>query len=246
MEEGGKKSLERGLVSALQKLKQVAQLSNEQTLFNWSDVDIDAHNAEIAEAIARFESYVRRDYSSILLLREQNAILACLNWEQQIYICDLNERYLQLAEEKKKLKEMEDEVILDNMVDITTLITNLRKTLEKRQEDLSEISTPIDFSKISETIKKLKSALLDINVLNTSLVKKNNSLQIEFSFMPEEIRERIRGAPFQRENQRKDPHHLIPDGNRLVFQRANPNDPNVSELHTCNYYHSIGHLLKET
>ncbi len=110
---------------------------------------------------------------------------------------------------------------------------------------MSEISTPIDLSKILETIKKLKSALLEGNVLNTSLVKKNNSLQIELSFMPEEMRERIRGAPFKRENQRKDPHYLIPDGNRFVFQRADPNDRNVSELQTCGYYHSIGHLLKE-
>jgi hypothetical protein len=47
-----------------------------------------------------------------------------------------------------------------------------------------------------ETIKKLKSALLDINVLNTSLVKKNNSLQIELSFMPEEMREKSEECHF--------------------------------------------------
>jgi hypothetical protein len=33
--EEGKKSLTRGLISALQKLKQVAQLPDENTLFNW-------------------------------------------------------------------------------------------------------------------------------------------------------------------------------------------------------------------
>jgi hypothetical protein len=224
MEEGGK-SLEKGLISALQKLKKVNQLPNEQTLFSWSDEDIDAHNAEIAEAIAQYESHVRRDHSSMILLREQNAILAQSAWEQQIYICNLNERYLQIAEENKKLIATEDETILDNMVDITTLMTNLRETLAKRQQKVSEIVSPIDFSKILETIKKLKSALLDINVLNISLVKRNNLLQIELSFMPEEMRERIRGAPFQRENQRKDPHYLIPDGNKFVFQRANPNNP---------------------
>ncbi len=103
MEEGGK-SLTRGLIiSALQKLKQVAQLPNEQTLFNWRDVDIDIHNAEIAEAIAQYELHVRRDHDSMIMLREQNAILARLVWEQQIHICDLNERYLQVAEENTKL-----------------------------------------------------------------------------------------------------------------------------------------------
>jgi hypothetical protein len=79
MEEGGK-SLAKGLTSALQKLKQVAQLPNEQTLFNWIDVDIEIHNAEIAEAIAQYECHVRRDHDSMIMLQEQNAILARLVW----------------------------------------------------------------------------------------------------------------------------------------------------------------------
>jgi hypothetical protein len=131
------------------------------------------------------------------------------------------------------------------MIDMTTLFTNLRETLELRQQKLSEILSPIDLSKILATIKKLKSALLDNKVLNTSLVEKNNSLQIELSFMPEAMREKIRVALFKRDSQRKDPHYLIPDGNGFVFQRANQNDPIVSELQTCSYYKSIGHLLDE-
>jgi hypothetical protein len=68
-----------------------------------SDVAIDAQKAEIAEAIAQYESHARHDNNSTIMLREQVAILAHLNLEQQIYICDLLERYLQLAEEKDKL-----------------------------------------------------------------------------------------------------------------------------------------------
>ncbi len=241
MEEGGK-SLARGLISAIQKLKQVAQLTNEQTLFSWDDVDIDGHNAEIAEAIAQYESHVRRDHDSMIMLREQNAILTRLAWEQQIQICDLNERYLQVAEEKTRLVATEDETILDNMFDITTLMENSRETLKQRQQKVTEILSPIDLSEIATTIKKLKSALLDINVMNTSLVKKNNSLLIELSFMPEGMRERIRGAPFKRDNQRTDLHYLVPDGNNFVFQRANPN---LAELQTGSYYRSVGHLLQE-
>jgi hypothetical protein len=99
--EEDKKALTRGITSALQKLKQVAQLPDEDTLINMRDVDIDAQNAEIAEAIAQYESHARRDNDSITMLREQAAILAQLTLEQQIYICDLTERYLQLAEEKE-------------------------------------------------------------------------------------------------------------------------------------------------
>jgi hypothetical protein len=112
---------------------------------------------------------------------------------------------------------------------------------------MSKLLAPIDLTKIMATIKKLKSALLvlDINVLNTSLVKKNNSLAIELSFMPEEMREKIKGAVLKRENQRTDPHYLIPDGKRFVFQRANPNDPIVSELQKCSCYMSVNHLLSQ-
>ncbi len=78
-------------------------------------MDTEAHNAEIAEAIAQYENHVRRDHDSKC---EQNAILARLAWEQQIHICDLYERYLQVAEENKKLVETEDENILDDMVDM--------------------------------------------------------------------------------------------------------------------------------
>jgi hypothetical protein len=95
------------------------------------DVDIDAQNAEIAEAIAQYESHARRDHASIVMAREQNAVTAHLAWEQQIHICDLTERYLQLAEEKDKLVEIEDATILEHLLDMNGLFTSLRESLEK-------------------------------------------------------------------------------------------------------------------
>jgi hypothetical protein len=76
-------------------------------------------------------------------------------------------------------------------------------------------------------------------------VKKNNSLVVELSFMPEGMREKIRGAPIKRDNQRTDPHYLVPDGNKFVFQRANLSDPIVAELQTGSHYRSVDHLLQE-
>ncbi len=54
----------------------MAHLPDEDTLINMSDVEIDAQNADIAEAIAQYESHVRRDNDSISMLRAQAAILA--------------------------------------------------------------------------------------------------------------------------------------------------------------------------
>ncbi len=47
------------------------------------------------------------------------------------------------------------------------------------------------------------------------------------------------------ENQRTDPHHLIPDGTKYVFQRADPNDPIISQLQSCSHFSSVNHLLNE-
>jgi hypothetical protein len=56
--EEGEKALSQALISALQKLKQVAQLPNEDTLIDMTDVDIEAQNAEIAEAIAQYSKFL--------------------------------------------------------------------------------------------------------------------------------------------------------------------------------------------
>ncbi len=188
----------------------MAQLPDEDTLINMRDVDIDAQNREIAEAISQYESHARRDNDSITMLRAQAAILARLNLEQQIYICDLTERYLQLAEEKRKLLKAEEHTIYENLLDMNGLFTTLRESIEDRQRKVDAVLSPIDFSQILETIKKLKSALIDGNILNTSLVKKNNSLQVELSFMPKDMRDKI--TPHACERQRTDPHYLIQMG----------------------------------
>jgi hypothetical protein len=95
------------------------------------------------------------------------------------------------------------------------LFITLRESIEKRQRKVDAVLSPIDFSQILETIKKLKSALIDGNILNTSLVKKNNLLQVELFFMPREMRDRI--TPLMRENQRTDPHYLIQMGTDSFF-----------------------------
>ncbi len=74
--EEGRKSLTKGLMSALQKLRQLARLPDERTLMRMNELDIESMNAEIDEAISQHEDHVKRDNNSIIMLREQNAIIA--------------------------------------------------------------------------------------------------------------------------------------------------------------------------
>ena len=165
--EEGRKGLTKGLMSALQKLKQMAKLPDEKTLFRMNSLDIESQNAEIAEAITQYEDHVKRDHDNMIMLREQNALMARLVWEQQIHICDLNERYLQMVEENKRLTERDDMSIQNDIFDIAEIMKNLEKSLKQRQDEVSKIFTPIDFQQIKSTMTKLKSALISINMQNT-------------------------------------------------------------------------------
>jgi hypothetical protein len=175
------------------------------------------------------------------MLREQNAIMARIVHEQQIHICDLNERYL-LKLQGEKQREEEDEMLIQNEIfDLGTIMTWLQASLKKRQEDVSKTFSPIDFSQIKSTMTKLKSALTSINVRNTQFVKRNNSLTLQLSMAPANIHEQITQAILSHspiaKNQREHPHCLVSDREtRYVFRRSDPNDPMAEELQRGNHW----------
>jgi hypothetical protein len=129
MEEGAKGQIN-GVKSALRRLKKVAQLPDENTLFQMKDVEIEIHNKEIDEAIEQYGDHATRDQNSMLLLCEQNALVGRLAWEQQIHICNLNERYLHLLEEKRQLVQTNDKHIYDSVNIITLTMMQLKESLK--------------------------------------------------------------------------------------------------------------------
>jgi hypothetical protein len=248
--EEGRKGLSKGLTSALQKLRQLAQLPDERTLMRMNDLDIESKYIEIDEAISQYENHIKRDNNSIIMLREQNAIMARIVHEQQLHICDLNERHL-LKVQGDKERESEDDMLMQNEnFDLGTIMARLETSLKKRQEEVSKIFTPINFHQIKSTMTKLKAALTSINVLNTQLVKRNNSLTLQLSMVPANIREQITQAILSHSsivtNQREDPHCLVPDREtKYVFRRSDPNDPIAEELQRGSLFSSVQHLLNE-
>jgi hypothetical protein len=185
--EEGRKGLTKGLTSALQRLRQLARLPDERALMRLSDVNIEGINLEIDEAISQYEDHVKRDNNSIIMLREQNAIMARIVHEQQLHICDLNEEFL-LKLEGDKQRELEEEMAIQNDIfEVDTIMTYLKTSLKKRQKDAAKTPSPIDFNRIKSTMTKLKSALTSISVLNTQLVRMNNSLTLRLSMVPANI-----------------------------------------------------------
>jgi hypothetical protein len=70
------------------------------------DPEIESRNEDIAEAMKQYESHTWKDHDDLLMLREQGSLLANLAWEQQIQICNLNDKYLRLLEERKNLVDV--------------------------------------------------------------------------------------------------------------------------------------------
>ncbi len=70
--------------------------------------------------------------------------MAHLNWEQQVHICDLNERYLQLVEEGNRIAQSSDKPIYDSVEIIVNTVKKLQESLNQRLENKSNVLTPVD------------------------------------------------------------------------------------------------------
>ena len=96
-----------------------------------NEVDIESMNSEIDEAISQYEDHVKRDNDSIIMLRQQTAIMARVTHEQQLLICDLNEKLLLKLEGEKQRKLEEDMATENDIFDLGTIMTFLQASLKK-------------------------------------------------------------------------------------------------------------------
>jgi hypothetical protein len=207
----------------------------------------------------QYESHTWKDHDDLLMLREQGSLLANLAWEQQIQICNLNDKYLRLLEERKNLVDVSHKPVYDSVDLINEAITTLhkrmldvQKTLDQRHDTMSQLLTPVDTVKIMDTMRKLKEALCKVTARNAELARRNNQLTIELSYMPPKMHDMIMQAKRSHSNiysnQRTDPHYLVPERPiEFAFERADPNDKRLSLLQRCaTYYYSVSNLLDET
>ncbi len=193
------------------------------------------------------------------MIREQASLLANLAWEQQIHICNLNDKYLRLLEERKRLADMSHkpvydsvdlinntmkDIVNDTMKNLQEKINVLQETLNQRHDDMSRLLTPVDVTKIMDT-------LIELATRNADLVRSNNRLTKELSFMPPQMHDKIMQAKKSHSkiyiDQRADPHYLVPEKpTDFAYDRANPSDKRLSLLQRHATHVSIRELLDET
>jgi hypothetical protein len=62
-------------------LRSVAKLPDQRTLFGMTDNEIEDKNKSLDMFLSHYEAQLRRDYQAFMFAKEQNAILAKLNYD---------------------------------------------------------------------------------------------------------------------------------------------------------------------
>jgi hypothetical protein len=124
----------KGLLAALRQINETAQLPSAGMLWEMTEDDIEFRKKLIVQAITQYENHTNMDHAAMQLYREQCACLAHLVWEQQLHICDLNDRALRYIEERKKILNGNDtpihkgvESIMDTMKQLQLSLTQAKK-----------------------------------------------------------------------------------------------------------------------
>jgi hypothetical protein len=192
-------------------------------MYNMSQNDYQWHQDSIAEAINQYRGHTERDLDDLRLLREQTAIQASLIWEQQMQICDMNTAYLELSDEKERVVLADNRLVHEGMEHITTMMTDLQQSLQRRHEVIAANMDRIDSPRIATTIQKLKVALHELQACNAHLVMRNEKLNRQLSFMSPEMWEVVAEATRRRspryEQQWVDPHYLHPSAGEYILIR---------------------------
>ncbi len=157
----------KGLLAALRQTNETAQIPSANVLWEMTEDDIEFRKKLIAQAINQYENHTNMDHAAMQLLRERCACLAHLVWEQQLHFCDLNDRALRHIEVRKKILNGNDTPIHKGVESIMDTMKQLQLSLTQRYEVISGILMPVDMITISDTMSKLKSALVEIMALNS-------------------------------------------------------------------------------
>jgi hypothetical protein len=102
-------------------------------------------------------------------------------------ICKVNEAFLQLSGEKERIVLADNRLVQEGMDHIAKLMTSMQQSLLQRHEVIAANMDRIDSPRIATSIRKLKTALQDLQTCNAHLVMRNEKLNRQLSFMPPEM-----------------------------------------------------------
>jgi hypothetical protein len=136
------------------------------------------------------------------------------------------------------------------MEHITTMMTELQQSLQRRHDVIAANMDRIDSPRITSSIQKLKSALQELQTRNAHLVMRNEKLNRQLSFMPPEMWDVVAEATKRQspryEQQWVDPHYLHPSAGEYMFIRHEPDSGIVAQrMQRCASLTSVKDVLLE-
>jgi hypothetical protein len=232
------------LETFVSQLRDVVQLPSARAMYAMTDEDIAKKNRLTNAVLQNFEKQLKLDYTAYERERQQNVLIARLNYEQQLHIHDINEECLSISNQRQEIveKAMGLDVQL-KVAQIKETIKELQGNLAHLCQELTQVLSPLDTTTIMETLVKLRDALKDATFQNAYLVMQNNELSLHNSFMTPAQKAAIQKAQAEQSAiyrlQREDPQYIITVGQGKVatFKKSD------EQVTPCSTYISTEEIL---
>jgi hypothetical protein len=172
------------LETFVSQLRDAVQLPSARVIYNMTDEDIAEKNRLTNAILQNFEKQMKLDYNAYERERQQNVLIARLNYEQQLHIHNVNEECVSISNQRQQI--VEKAIGLDVQLKVSQIketIKELQGSLAHQCQELTQVLSPLDTTTIMETLVKLRDALKDATFQNAYLVMQNNELSLHNSFM---------------------------------------------------------------
>jgi hypothetical protein len=214
------------LETFVSQLRDAAQLLSARVIYNMTDEDIVEKNRLTNEILQNFEKQMKLDYNAYERERQQNVLIARLNYEQQLHIHNVNEECVSISNQRQQI--VEKAIGLDVQLKVSQIketIKELQGSLAHQRQELTQVLSPLDTTTIMETLVKLRDALKDATYTNAYIVVQNNELSLHNSFMTTAQANAIQKAKEEQSEiyrlQREDPHYIVPIvAGKVAFKRS--------------------------
>ena len=214
------------LETFVSQLRDAVQLPSARVIYNMTDEDIAEKNRLTNAILQNFEKQMKLDYNAYERERQQNVLIARLNYEQQLHIHNVNEECVSISNQRQQI--VEKAIGLDVQLKVSQIketIKELQGSLAHQCQELTQVLSPLDTTTIMETLVKLRDALKDATFQNAYLVMQNNELSLHNSFMTTAQSAAIQKAKAEQSEiyrlQRENPHYIVPiGGGRVTFKRS--------------------------
>jgi hypothetical protein len=115
------------LETFVSQLRDAVQLPSSRAMYAMTDEDIVEKNRLTNAILQHFERQMRLDYTAYERERQQNVLIARLNYEQQLHIHNVNEECLSISNQRQEIVEKA------MGLDVQLKVSQIKETIKELQ-----------------------------------------------------------------------------------------------------------------